>query len=344
MTGSKDWFARIVAAVFMAALATSSARVLAAERSDPVPPVAPPATPVVDRRIAITFDDVPWVMLRNAPPADMAAKHARLIASLKQADVPAIGFVNEGLLYAGNTLRPERVRMIEDWLGAGFELGNHTRWHSDLNAVGVRRFKHDILDGERILRPMLAKRGAKPRWFRYPLLRTGATIEDKAAVEAFLRKHGYRVAPVTVNSSEWVFALAYRRALDAHATDDTLQRLRDAYVAYMQAKIEYYERRSVDLLGHEIPQVLLLHANELNADACTALVSAIRTRGYRFVDLAEATRDPAYQLTDTYTGALGTSWIHRWAKSEGRPDAFHFGEPRTPEWIIELAGVSPSFE
>jgi peptidoglycan/xylan/chitin deacetylase (PgdA/CDA1 family) len=150
-------------------------------------------------------------MLRNAPPADLAAEHARLIASLKQADVPVIGFVNEGLLYSDNTLRPERVQMLRDWLDAGFELGNHTRWHSDLNAVGVRRFKTDILEGERLLRPMLAKRGAKPQWFRYPLLRTGTTLQDKAAVETFLGKHGYRIAPVTINSSEWVFALAYRQ-------------------------------------------------------------------------------------------------------------------------------------
>ena len=157
-------------------------------------------------------------MLRNAPPADLAAKHARLITSLKQAGVPAIGFVNEGLLYAHDTLRPERVQMLDDWLDAGFELGNHTRWHSDLNEVGARRFKHDILDGERLLRPMLAERGLKPQWFRYPLLRTGTTIEEKAEVEAFLAKHGYRIAPVTINSSEWVFALAYRRALAAHAS------------------------------------------------------------------------------------------------------------------------------
>jgi hypothetical protein len=141
-----------------------------------------------------------------------------------------------------------------------------------------------------------------------------------------------------------VFALAYRRALAEHASDATLQRLRDDYLAYMQAKLAYYERRSVDLLGYEVPQVMLLHANELNADTCAALMAAIRTRGYRFVALAEATNDAAYRRTDTYTGALGTSWIHRWAKSEGRPDTFFFGEPETPKWVIDLAGVPASFE
>jgi len=335
----RRWIARIIASAMLVAMAACSTTGDSTKSTVPTP-----TPPVIDRRIAITFDDVPWVMLRNAPPADLAAKHARLITSLKQAGVPAIGFVNEGLLYAHDTLRPERVQMLDDWLDAGFELGNHTRWHSDLNEVGARRFEHDILDGERLLRPMLAERGLNPQWFRYPLLRTGTTIEEKAEVEVFLEKHGYRVAPVTINSSEWVFALAYRRALAAHESDETLQRLRDDYLAYMQAKLVYYERRSIDLLGYDVPQVLLLHANELNADTCTALIAAIRTRGYRFVTLAEATNDAAYRRTDTYTGALGTSWIHRWARTEGRPDAFFFGEPETPEWIIDLAGVPASFE
>jgi len=70
------------------------------------------------------------------------------------------------------------------------------------------------------------------------------------------------------------------------------------------------------------------------------LLAAIRARGYRFITLADATADPAYQMDDTYTGALGTSWIFRWAKTQGRPDTFYFGEPQTPRWVVDLAGVS----
>jgi peptidoglycan/xylan/chitin deacetylase (PgdA/CDA1 family) len=330
------WIWRMVTGLVLAALATVPVRGLAS--------VDGASAATVDRRIAITFDDLPWVMLRNEPPANLAAEHARLIASLKQESVPVIGFVNEGLLYEGDTLRPERIRMLDDWLDAGFELGNHTRWHSDLNAVGVKAFERDILDGEHLLRPLLDMHGLKLQWFRYPELRTGTTLEDKAAVEAFLAEHGYRNAPVTINSSEWVFALAYRRAIAANAPEQTLQHLRDDYVAYMQAKLQYYEGRSVALLGYEVPQVLLLHASELNADTCTVLFSAMRARGYRFVSLAQATSDPAYQHADTYVGAFGTSWIHRWARTEGRPDTFFYGEPRTPQWIIDLAGVPAGFE
>lgn len=340
MTAPKVGIGRMIVGLMLAALFASPARSAAVENSVAISTVPTQAIPVIDRRIAITFDDLPWVMLRNQPPANLAVDHARLIASLKEAGVPVIGFVNEGLLYSVNTLRPERVQMLRDWLDAGFELGNHTRWHSDLNAVGMRPFERDILDGERILRPVLAKRGMKPRWFRYPFLRTGTTIKDKTEVEAFLARHGYRIAPVTINTSGWVFALAYRRAIAENASDDTLQRVRDDYVTYMLAELGYYEQRSIALLGYEVPQVLLLHASELNADTCSTLLSAIRKRGYRFITLTEATNDPAYRRADTYTGALGTSWINRWAKTEGRPDTFYFGEPHTPKWIVDLAGIS----
>ncbi|MEO6171777.1 MAG: hypothetical protein ABIP02_01530 [Arenimonas sp.] len=41
----------------------------------------------------------------------------------------------------------------------------------------------------------------------------------------------------------------------------------------------------------------------------------IRARDYQFVGLDEATADPAFLRPDRYIGELGTSWIHRWAKT-----------------------------
>lgn len=293
-----------------------------------------------DRRIAITVDDLPWAQLGEDAPADLQIRHARLIAALKKAGAPVTGFVNESKLEVDGKLLPERVAMLRDWRDAGFALGNHTWGHVDLHAVGMEAYKADILRGERQLRPLLAERGATPRWFRHPYLRAGRTPEDKAALSAFLAEHGYRIAPVTVDNADWVWSLAYTNML-AYGGDNAgrLARLRRDYVRYMLAKVDYYERQSQALLGNALPQIWLLHANALNAEAYGDLVDGVRARGYCIVTLDEAMRDPAYAREDRFTGRFGPSWLHRWAIAERKPREFFAGEPTTPRWVLDLAGV-----
>ena len=305
------------------------------------PAVTPAAEP--DRRIAVTIDDLPWQRMATTSPEDLRVRHAALLAQLRQADVPVVGFVNEDKLEIDGVVQPERVAMLEDWLDDGHMLGNHTYGHIDAHVVGIPAFQDAILRGERVLRPMLAKRGQTPRWFRHPYLRAGRTAEDKAAIGDFLASHGYRIAPVTVDNGEWVWAFAYARVLDGQADTPeraaALQRLRLGYVPYMLNKIDYYERQSQALLGYALPQILLLHANELNAVAYAELIAGIQRRGYRFVTLDEAMRDPAYLREDGYHGRYGPSWLHRWAMAERKPKDFYAGDPVVPKWVLDLAGV-----
>ena len=309
--------------------------------SIPLLPSAHAAEP--DRRIAVTIDDLPWARLDGIAPPDLQARHQRLIAALEQADVPVVGFVNENKLEVDGEVDVQRLAMLDDWLDAGYELGNHTYSHADLHAVGLDAYEKDILDGERQLRPLLAKRGLVPRWFRHPYLRAGRTSANKAAVAAFLDEHGYRIAPVTVDNGEWVWAFAYANVMntrpDTPEREALLSRLRLGYVPYMLNKLDYYEAQSLQLLGYALPQVWLMHANELNADAFAGLIAATRRRGYRFITLDEALQDPAYARTDGYEGRYGPSWLHRWAMAEKKPKEFYAGEPTVPKWVLDLAGI-----
>lgn len=298
----------------------------------------------LDRRIAVTIDDLPWARLDEIQPADLQARHQALLAQLKQAGVPVVGFVNEGKLQVDGVVRPERVQMLRDWLDAGYVLGNHTWSHMDLNAEGVAAFQQDFLRGEQVLRPLLAERGQVPEWMRHPYLRAGRTAEDRAQMDVFFARHGYRIAPVTVDNGEWVWAFAYANVLNEQAASPArealLLQLRRGYVPYMLNKLDYYEAQSVALLGYALPQVWLMHANELNAAAFAELVAATRRRGYRFVSLDEAMRDPAYARGTTgYDGRYGPSWLHRWAMAEKKPKAFYAGEPEVPGWVKKLAKV-----
>lgn len=297
-----------------------------------------------DQRIALTIDDLPWQRLDERDDPELAQRHAQLLAALKAAQVPVVGFVNEIKLERDGQVQPARVQMLRDWRDAGFELGNHTRGHVDLHAIGLDAYEQDILRGEQTLRPLLAERGQTPRWFRHPYLRAGETPQQRAALLAFLDQHGYRIAPVTVDNSEWIWAFAYDHVRDTEADpvvrEARLRQLRRGYVPYMLNKLDYYEDQSRQLLGRLPAQVWLMHANALNAASIDELIAATRRRGYTFITLELALQDPAYAHADGYNGAGGISWIHRWAMAEGKPGSFYAGEPKVPRWVLELAGIA----
>jgi hypothetical protein len=108
-------------------------------------------------------------------------------------------------------------------------------------------------------------------------------------------------------------------------------------VPYMEAKFAFFERNAIELFGRAIPQVLLVHANQLNADRFGDLAAMLERRGYRFVTLDRALEDPAYQSADTYVGAGGITWLHRWALARGMPKAFFAGEPEVPSFVADAA-------
>ncbi len=296
------------------------------------------------RLMALTVDDLP----ANCTCRDLESWRQLtegLLEALAEHGAPAIGFVNEGKLYAeGASLpEPERVDLLRRWLDRGFELGNHTFSHPDLHRVPLAEFQADAERGERVTRRLLLEHGRSSalRFFRHPFLHTGRDLETKHAFESWLEERGQRVAPVTIDNAEWIYARAYDRALDRSGTDaewlDTAARVRTAYLDYMLAQTAFFEQQSRKLLGREMVQVLLLHANRLNADALDELLRRHGQRGYRFVTLDAALEDPAYQLPDEYVGPAGMSWIQRWAWTRGHRGDFFAGEPEVETWVRDLA-------
>jgi len=289
--------------------------------------------------MALTFDDLPANATSSALEVHQEITHG-LLTALADARVEAIGFVNENKLEDGDGVSPARVELLRSWLASGHELGNHSYSHPSLFSTPLADFERDVLAGERVLRPLLAERGATPRYFRHPFLNTGPTIEVRDALVEFLATHGYLVAPVTIDNSEWIYARAYDLALDA-GERDLAKRVADGYLAYMGEVVTYYEAQSTAILGRQVKQILLLHANRLNADTLPALLAALRSRGYSFISLDDALSDPAYELPDTYAGRGGITWLHRWALTAGKRGEFFAGEPPAPDWVQRAAGLEP---
>jgi peptidoglycan/xylan/chitin deacetylase (PgdA/CDA1 family) len=282
-----------------------------------------------DRQVAITIDDLP-VVSRNFTTADDHERlTTKLVGALVRHHVPAIGFVNEGKLYRNGSLDERSVDLLRQWTRAGVELGNHTYSHSDLHVIDVNQYLGDITRGDEVTRGLLAEMGRKPRYFRHPFLHTGRSLGIRARVDSLLASRGYRVAPVTIDNYDYMFAAAYDDAV-ARRDSAGVARVKREYVAYMGTVFGYYEAQSRAIVGREIPQVLLIHASLLNADQLGALIAMMQRRGYTFASLDDVLGDSAYRSNDTYVGPAGITWLHRWALTRGMRGAVFAGEPEVP--------------
>jgi peptidoglycan/xylan/chitin deacetylase (PgdA/CDA1 family) len=310
---------RLVRALLSAALLASALAAAAAGQDRPQTSA---------REVAVTFDDLP------APYGnleDMRRITSRLLDAVKRNGVPTIGFVNEGKLYFRRGEIDARAELLRAWLDAGCDLGNHTFSHINLRNAPLAAYEEDVVRGETVTRMLLAERGRKLRYFRHPFLFTGETPEYKKGLADFLAARGYTVAPVTVDNNDYVFADVYYKA-KKRGDAETAKRVAAAYVPYMESLFAFFERLSVETFGREVKQTLLLHANEINADHFDELAAMMRRRGYKFVTLEEALKDPAYTEPDALY-KNGVSWIHRWRAAKGLEQKW---EPETPKFVDDL--------
>ena len=293
------------------------------------------AVGVQAQTIAVTIDDLPAVTTQRTLEARKDITK-RLLGHIRKANVPAIGFVNENKLYRDEKRAEDEIALLRMWLDAGLELGNHTYSHRSLNQIPIADYKADFLKGETITKELLKAKGREIRFFRHPYLQTGRTMEIKADLDAFLKEHGYRIAPITFDNGDYIFARAYDNARDKN-DKALMKRVGEAYLPYMEAKLAYWEQQSQKVFGRNMSHTLLLHANSINAEYFDDLVAMMKKRGYKFVSLEEALKDEAYSLPDTYIGPAGISWLHRWAREKGR-DFIVPNEPMVPDFVLKASG------
>jgi len=283
-----------------------------------------------DRQVAVTIDDLPAGMADRLPASQITAMTTKLLGTLRDQKIPVVGFVNEKKLFKSGEA-DERIKALQMWLDYGFDLGNHTFSHASLNQIGLKDWEDDVLQGESVLKILLASHKMKLRYFRHPYLDTGRDLLTRRNAEAFLVERGYRIAPITLDGWDWAFAGIYEDAKQRNDTAMEQQIVKD-YLAYHDAVFAYDEQLSKTVVGYEPKQILLLHASNLEADHIGELLDLIRKRGYRFITLEDALGDSAYSLPDTYVGEEGTGWLEHWAITQGKIPQ---GAPKFPQWVLD---------
>jgi peptidoglycan/xylan/chitin deacetylase (PgdA/CDA1 family) len=289
-------------------------------------------TPAPARRVAITIDDGP-VVGEMKSLANFERISAGLIESCRAEKIPVTVFINERQLNVPGQ-RDGRAAVLEKWLDAGFDLGNHAYSHASANRVSAWQFQDDIVRGDVIMRPLIEARGRKLVWFRYPYLDSGQTTEVHQAIMDFLEQHQYRVAPITVDYKDYMFAGPYSRTLAA-GDKEKAEKIRQAYLELLDTGFEEAERASREIFGYELPQILLIHCSEMNSVSLRDSIAKMRKRGYAFITLEEAMNDPAYHRPDSFV-SRGGSWLERSALALGKPRPRGM-EALVPKWVTAPA-------
>jgi peptidoglycan/xylan/chitin deacetylase (PgdA/CDA1 family) len=285
------------------------------------------------RRIAVTFDDLPYVALGRQDLSDAQRVTRELLRILKTREVPTVAFVNESKLQVTGEV-DARIALLQMWIDAGAILGNHTYSHPNFNTLTVEQFEDEIIKGEVVTRRLMRSHEPYQLYFRHPMTHTGDSQAKKEAIENFLAVRGYKVTPHTIENSDFIFNAIYVDARRKH-DEATASRLRKDYLDFTVAATEFAERISPKIFGREVTQTLLIHANDINADCLDEMLKRFSARGYSFVSLDEAMSDPAYQTKDTLVTASGPSWLWRWMKSKGMNISLA-DDPEPPQWVIEL--------
>lgn len=275
-------------------------------------------------QIAFTIDDLPL----NGAPIEIKKLQTmteKLLTVIKKNKIPTVGFVNESQFY-GRGETDAQIAVLKMWTDGGVELGNHTFSHLGFKDASLANFEDDFVRGETVSK-ILQPNGI--RYFRHPFLQMGNTRELENSFENFIRERGCKIVPITAETLDWMFNSAYSKALKEE-NEKLRKRVSEEYLKFARLKIESSEANSKKLFGRNVRHILLLHANQLNADNFDALVNIYKDKGYQFITVEEALKDEIYRAPEKY--APTSDWLTHWAFSLGK----NIDSPTPPQFIQDI--------
>lgn len=292
MRPSREWAKPgAVWAIVIFALAMNMALPLAAQKAG--------SKKKTTEKICITFDELP--VASSFAETDAKYVTARLLSALKNHQAPAAGFV------VGNSINGS-YDLLGDWLNDGHILGSLTNSHQDLHQLGWESFIRDLSNGHNALEPMLSGFGQKQRFFRYPFLHYGNTVEAKREVRRYLEANDIFPAHATVIVEDYLYNLSLEKLGDKIDSADYFG-IRDEYLEHVLEQVKRTEGQASEVLKRRCRHILLLRANRLNADFLEDLLTLLEEQGYRFISLEAALDDELYSAPEAYFGARGVGYI-----------------------------------
>jgi peptidoglycan/xylan/chitin deacetylase (PgdA/CDA1 family) len=248
----------------------------------------------MDREIALTIDDLPFVGANNKNANSVKRSNDRIqsiIQTLVDHKIPATGFI------IGEAVTKEQLPLLEEFRANGFALGNHTYSHKSLNNLSAENYIADIDKADKKLTPLLTE----PKYFRYPYL-AESKGEKKQQVYDYLAEHQYTIAPVTIDSKDYNFN-ARLLSIPWQKRAQNLKQIQARYLEYVWNQTLKAEARA-EKKGTTGKQILLIHANLLNSHTLGQLIDMYQKNGYTFIGLNEAIAAQSTKQTGTAPEAV----------------------------------------
>ncbi len=258
------------------------------------------------KEICITFDELP--VATSFSEVDHQQVTVDLLAALKKHEVKAAGFV------VGKNINGQHD-LLGAWLNDGHVLGSLTNSHQDLHLLAVESFLQDLAAGQAAMEPMLSGFGQEWRFFRYPFLHYGNTVEAKREVRRYLAANDIVIAHATVVVEDYFYNLTMEKLGEEIDSADYFN-LRDDYLEHVLDAVEQAEADATQVLKRRCRHILQLRANLLNAVFLDDLLTMLEEQGYRFISLDRALDDELYFAPEAYFGARGVGYIQMIRESD----------------------------
>lgn len=222
------------------------------------------------KEIAITIDDLPFVGEARNFHLNM------MLNTMKEQQIPATGFI------IAKEVRNDNWDMLQKFRDSGFGLGNHTYSHANLNVLETKDYIKEIKEADKILSPVLTE----PKYFRYPYLAMSSG-DKRNKILCYLAKKNYQVAPITIDSKDFVFN---QRLLSVPELNrrNYLGEMEPFYLDFIWQQTVKAEAHTEYHHNPDQAQILLIHANLLNAYVLPDIINLYKEKGYTFVSLEDA--------------------------------------------------------
>ena len=273
-----------------------------------------PISPLGPVKLAITMDDM---LLWRGVPVPKNYSSLGIAKSMTQ----ALQHHGATDVYAfSNTAPaeddPELLRVFDHWVEQGHHVANHTHHHASINWVDAPTYISDIERTEEIIARWSSR--APQRYFRYCNDMWGDTADKQAAVQAYLKQHGYTPVPVSVGFRDSRFMAAYWRTLKRDDREGVAF-LRRAFVETAMHEMRLHAANGRAVYGRDPAHIWLIHGTPLGGDCLHEILDQFEAAGVQFISLEEAMADPMNALVPPRVSPEFIHQVEKWALVHGVP-------------------------